>query len=357
MQNSTPLTTLVCGDRAPVCFGMAADRTFYCSEAQYGRAALLLLCGAGAVALVGAVIQQLASCRETFAASGTDVLLIVDAAPVRLFGDAHGFAGLRVVECGRFLTDCGAGRDDLAIVLVDRNQRIVFAADARALSDIPAACLNALATLPREPATDIVAPAPVILLPNLLPPEVCQALITLHHDNPTADGGVAREGIDGRPIHVVDHDKKQRRDFLIPPGGRLHNGLGDLLVRRARPEIAKAFQADITHTDRLLVACYDENAGYFRRHRDNVPANVAFRQFALSINLNTGEYDGGQITFPEYNDHRYRAPSGAGVVFSTAVLHEVAPVTRGKRYVLLTFLHDDAAEARRLGYEQMAAAA
>ncbi len=66
------------------------------------------------------------------------------------------------------------------------------------------------------------------------------------------------------------------------------------------------------------------------------------------MNLNTGEYEGGELLFPEYNDHRYCPPAGGGIIFSASLLHEAAPVTSGRRYVLLTFLHGEAAEARRL---------
>ena len=75
--------------------------------------------------------------------------------------------------------------------------------------------------------------------------------------------------------------------------------------------------------------------------------SVAFRQFALSVNLNA-EYEGGYLLFPEFNDHRYRPGIGGGILFSTSLLHEATPVTRGHRYVLLTFLHDARAEARRV---------
>ena len=102
------------------------------------------------------------------------------------------------------------------------------------------------------------------------------------------------------------------------------------------------------------MARYDESGGYFRRHRDNVGRNVSFRQFALSVNLNAEEYDGGALLFPEYNDHHYRPATGEGFVFSSSLLHEVQPVTRGRRYVLLTFLHDAAAEALRRAGQQLA---
>jgi predicted 2-oxoglutarate/Fe(II)-dependent dioxygenase YbiX len=124
----------------------------------------------------------------------------------------------------------------------------------------------------------------------------------------------------------------------------------DLLDRRLLPEIRRAFHVEIAHIDRVLIARYDETGGYFRRHRDNTAPHVAYRQFALSVNLNTDAYDGGELVFPEYGGHRYQPPTGAGMVFSGSLLHEALPIRRGQRYVLLTFLHDAAAEARRQAY-------
>jgi predicted 2-oxoglutarate/Fe(II)-dependent dioxygenase YbiX len=69
------------------------------------------------------------------------------------------------------------------------------------------------------------------------------------------------------------------------------------------------------------------------------------------VNLNAEDYEGGHLWFPEFNDHRYSPPTGGGLIFSTALLHEATEVTRGSRYVLLTFFHSPAAEHRRLDYE------
>jgi len=75
----------------------------------------------------------------------------------------------------------------------------------------------------------------------------------------------------------------------------------------------------------------------------------------MSLNLNTGEYEGGDLEFPEFDNDRYSPPAGAAVVFSASLLHAACPVTRGQRYVLLTFLHDQQAEAQRLAYEAQVA--
>jgi len=53
--------------------------------------------------------------------------------------------------------------------------------------------------------------------------------------------------------------------------------------------------------------------------------------------LNEG-YEGGHLRFAEYAPHLYRPVAGGAIAFSCSLLHEVLPVTRGLRYVLLSFL-------------------
>src|SRR5690606_16138476 len=87
--------------------------------------------------------------------------------------------------------------------------------------------------------------------------------------------------------------------------------------------------------------------GYFRPHRDNRSFGTAHRRFAVSINLNAGDFDGGDLRFPEFGGRTYRPPTGGAVVFCCSLLHEATPVTRGRRYAFLPFLYDEAAEAIR----------
>jgi predicted 2-oxoglutarate/Fe(II)-dependent dioxygenase YbiX len=65
---------------------------------------------------------------------------------------------------------------------------------------------------------------------------------------------------------------------------------------------------------------------------------VAHRRFAVSINLNTEEFEGGELRFPEFGDQRYRPVTGAAIAFSCSLLHEALHVTGGRRYVLMAFL-------------------
>lgn len=88
--------------------------------------------------------------------------------------------------------------------------------------------------------------------------------------------------------------------------------------------------------------------GHFRIHRDNTSKATAHRRFAVTINLNADDYDGGDLIFPEFGPEQWRPPTGGAAVFSCSLLHEVRPVTRGVRYCFLPFLFDEAGERLRL---------
>jgi predicted 2-oxoglutarate/Fe(II)-dependent dioxygenase YbiX len=99
--------------------------------------------------------------------------------------------------------------------------------------------------------------------------------------------------------------------------------------------------------DRYIIACYDsETGGHFYRHRDNINAGAQHRRFAVTINLNS-DYDGCDLVFPEFGRKTYRAPHGGALVFSCGALHQVTPITRGRRYAFLAFLYSEADAAKR----------
>lgn len=85
--------------------------------------------------------------------------------------------------------------------------------------------------------------------------------------------------------------------------------------------------------------------GYFRPHRDNSTPDARQRRFALSLNLNAA-YAGGELESPEFGPCLYRPPPGAATVFPGTLLHAAPDVTRGRRYVLLSFLWGEEAAVR-----------
>ena len=148
---------------------------------------------------------------------------------------------------------------------------------------------------------------------------------------------------DGKTVLVRDHGHKRRRDYTITDE-QVRSAARARIRRRLIPEIRKAFQFEATRMERYIVACYDAGeGGYFRPHRDNTTRGTAHRRFAVTLNLNAEDYEGGNLRFPEYGRQLYRAPTGGAVVFSCSLLHEAMPVTKGTRYVFLPFLYDEAA--------------
>jgi predicted 2-oxoglutarate/Fe(II)-dependent dioxygenase YbiX len=113
--------------------------------------------------------------------------------------------------------------------------------------------------------------------------------------------------------------------------------------------VKRAFGWQASEIERYLITRYGEHdQGFFSAHRDDVTAGTAHRKFAVTLNLNTGEYEGGELRFPEFGRRTYQPPAGGATVFSCALLHEATPVTRGVRYAFVPFLYDEAgAKLRR----------
>ena len=82
-------------------------------------------------------------------------------------------------------------------------------------------------------------------------------------------------------------------------------------------------------------------------YRHSEALGTAHRRFAVSINLNAEDFEGGDLRFPEFGPRTYRPPTGGAVVFSCSLQHEATPVTRGRRYAFLPFLYDEASAAIR----------
>ena len=153
---------------------------------------------------------------------------------------------------------------------------------------------------------------------------------------------IAKLRAGGKTVGVLDN-MKRRRDVLIAEEALRREAM-QRLERSLLPMIGRAFQFKATRIERYLVACYDSHeGGYFQPHRDNEAKATAHRRFAVSINLNAEEFEGGELRFPEYGQRSWRAPTGGAVVFSCSLLHQALPVTAGRRYAFLPFLYDDAA--------------
>jgi hypothetical protein len=189
--------------------------------------------------------------------------------------------------------------------------------------------------------------APVLIVPRILEPELCEQLIALHQADGGRFTGVMRDAGE-RTVAVMDELKK-RRDVLVEDAG-LQETLRDRLERRLFPMIRRGLGFDATRIERHVVSCYDAaDDAVFHPHRDSTTQGTAHRRFACSINLNAG-FAGGDLRFAEYGRRTYRPPPGGAVVFSCAMLHEATRVTEGRRYAYLPFFYDEAGAEVQAAY-------
>ncbi|MGH6720455.1 MAG: 2OG-Fe(II) oxygenase, partial [Alphaproteobacteria bacterium] len=229
------------------------------------------------------------------------------------------------------------------VVVCDPNQRLLGVV---AVTDANAAT-NRIATLiaPLAARTDATAGsggakllrlAPVLIVPDVLDETWRRRLIELWHAG--HDEGKVATQVGAELEARLNYGTKRRLDHTITEP-ELNRALARAIARRIAPEMAKAFHFQGFWFEPFIVMGYDAaRVDFFRPHRDNLIPAFTNRRFALTLNLNTDDYEGGDLRFPEYGDEVYGAPAGGAVVFSCSLLHEALPVTRGRRFAVLSFM-------------------
>ena len=224
-----------------------------------------------------------------------------------------------------------------AVFLIDRSFRIV---DAEPIEAVDAVLDRLERELAAEPPLDQSPYAPVLTLPRVFEPELCAELIAYFGAGEPTESGFAAD-VGGRTFDLINPNLKRRQDVTVEDAPLLE-ALESRLRSRLLPMVKRAFGWQATEIERYLITRYGEHdQGFFSAHRDDVTAGTAHRKFAVTLNLNAGDYDGGELRFPEFGQRTYRPPTGGATVFSCALLHEATPVTRGVRYAFVPFLYDE----------------
>jgi len=201
-----------------------------------------------------------------------------------------------------------------------------------------AALAHAQARFAAHPPRAVALQAPALLVPNVIDPGHCRRLMALWERSARLDNAVSSASEKIR----ANARSKIRSDAYLMLGTLECDGLLAVLRRRLLPEVAKAFNFTPTRTEHFRIGCYDAaQGGFFAPHRDDTQEITAHRRFALTLNLNTGDYEGGHLRLPEYGPQLYAPAAGGAVVFSCSVLHTVTPVTKGRRFAVIGFFWDE----------------
>ena len=205
---------------------------------------------------------------------------------------------------------------------------------------------NVLQGLPRvDDSAGVPMFAPALMVPRVFSFGICDFLTQFYETQGAVDSGFQFD-VDGKTVTLSDWRLKRRSDVAVGVP-EVRELIRDHIVRRLVAPIERYFQFKVTRMDRYVVACYDSAvAAHFHRHRDNINAGAQHRRFALSINLNK-DFDGGDLVFPEFGRKAYRPSEGGALVFSCGALHQVTPVTKGKRYAFLAFMYGEEDVAKR----------
>jgi predicted 2-oxoglutarate/Fe(II)-dependent dioxygenase YbiX len=338
---------LLPGQNAPWFIARSPSNPEFAFETTAGRYVLMLFLPDEQAQRVMA-IQALAANQRLFDEAKACALVV--------YRDASMEAGLRDVRGLRWMLDATGAitqryGPEPHWLLLDPTLRVI----ATAPIDAAETMFARIAALP-APSDHAGVPlhAPVLIVPRIFEPELCEALIALHQADGGEFTGVMRD-VGPRTVAVMDELKKRRDIWLQDP--ELQDAIRERLERRLFPMIHRALGFQVTRIERYLVSCYDAaDQAVFHPHRDNTTQGTAHRKFACSLNLND-DFTGGDLRFIEYGPATYRPPPGGAVVFSCAMTHEATPVTAGRRYAFLPFFYDERGQATLEAYHAQAARA
>jgi peroxiredoxin len=322
----SPWAVRQCGRPAVLAFGRGADDPDYVAELRayaahrdnLDRHRLLVF------AVTGASIEN----NRTIAAlAGPEARCLSDRRHL-----AHRAYGVTAKERGA------------VSILLDTNRRVLARLEGSANAPhalLAARILDDLAAT--QPVQRLGAHPPVLVVPRALSPQGCERLIAHWHkpvriwEPDLAHGCAAYEAESG--------DFKLRETLygsvvqMVLRDAAVQAFVDATVMRRVVPEIENAFQTTVTHREAYRIACYDAaEKGGLPQHRDNNSEPAQERRFTVSVTLNAGQYAGGQLRFREYGEQLYEIETGTAIVWSAALLHEVLPVTQGRRFMIGTHL-------------------
>ena len=187
----------------------------------------------------------------------------------------------------------------------------------------------------------------ILIRPNVINLEGLQELVTHIKSSPAEDLSVFdpdKTNATGKTSWIVD---KQTRDTQIVPMGPLFPKIEDLLRNAVKNIINPFYQVEVDSSEIPQVLSYGIG-GHYRPHIDGesiwmtprgekIWKKSTDRDLSIVFFLNN-DFEGGDFIFPELKV-RVRPEPGMMVCFPSNhnYMHGVEPVTKGKRYSIVTW--------------------
>ncbi len=174
---------------------------------------------------------------------------------------------------------------------------------------------------------DWIAPFSVKILHNFLEKKYYQFFYNLIKSKTFYQ---ATQGLKGK--QVVEENHKIRKDYTLTLD---ECSVIDKLV------LDSDCNCNLRERWRLLYYDGDAKKKAFRDAHRDWTNHSCHRRMSIIIGLSEPiDYEGGELVFPN-NNLSYKIDKGSAIIFDSRLLHEVLPVTKGKRYVIQAFLFDD----------------
>lgn len=344
MSNS-PLRTLQVGDIAPPLVHPDSRGSSFDTGSDHvaGKFLAIVFCQ-GDPSAASTPLAEFARLHDTFQASGAHIVAVCTAKPEGELDHLSHLPFPVLLDVGEatlgaygIRPNAGPNVNAVVTVLLRPNGHVLAILSGDSQAPAVLARIDRCRDASAGPGTS--PHPPVLIVPDVLSRTDCRNLISIYQssDAPRVHFTAIRDARTDVKTQVPDYGRRDRSDHMLNTGGpRLSSAR--MLKRRLLPEIKKAFQYDVTEFEGLRIACYEgERQGRAHGHRDNSQPEAAHRRFAMSLNLNTAEFSGGELRFPEYGSQLYKPDTGAAMVFSCSILHEALEVTQGRRFVLLAF--------------------
>ncbi|MDF1793427.1 MAG: 2OG-Fe(II) oxygenase [Thalassobaculaceae bacterium] len=315
------------------------------ADAESGNIHVLVFLADPSSADSRAAVDTFAARRDDLDALGARVRLVCpgDAKgefPFPIVTDPDGVASRMAGLAGAMGKATGGGS---AVVVVAPNQHVAarIGPDDGNPAEAVLAVIRPLAERRRAGLVPVMHP-PVLIVPDVFNDADCKRLINIYAMTGNEFVEPGHNQLQGRTtdckMRIPDYGRDDRIDHWVC-AAETNNVIDSRIGPRLIPEIQRAFNYRVTRHERYRIARYEgAQKGSKHGHRDNTQPVVAHRRFAVTINLNSDEYEGAEIRFPEFSEAIYKPPAGAAIVFSCSLLHEVMPMLSGRRFALLAFL-------------------